>query len=268
LARKRLTQRRSSLCRPTRENTRGDATGITPDPPGHSVGGTAHITLQSRIVAGCVCRVIRLVIGLDPGKGPCCSRLTCLITRGIGSAPLKTIYYAEHPGKSGTLRRHTLFEDRPTSLLAKGPNYRYAGISTPHAGLYRASSPDSSVPVRRDFSPASHRPAGLQSTGPDAPPRCYLHVGVPGEYRNTPGTCQGVERKFYAPDSTGYPRKLFPGRFLLEKPRCIFGYPSPWGNSPADSSAPSIGIVAGSVPAAGNPPAPPGPGTTPSPGER
>lgn len=131
-----LTQRRSSLCRPTRENTRGDATGITPDPPGHSVGGTAHITLQSRIVAGCVCRVIRLVIGLDPGKGPCCSRLTCLITRGIGSAPLKTIYYAEHPGKSGTLRRHTLFEDRPTSsAFKKDPTIGTRGFPPPRGTL-------------------------------------------------------------------------------------------------------------------------------------
>lgn len=136
MARKRLTQRRSSLCRPTRENTRGDATGITPDPPGHSVGGTAHITLQSRIVAGCVCRVIRLVIGLDPGKGPCCSRLTCLITRGIGSAPLKTIYYAEHPGKSGTLRRHTLFEDRPTSsAFKKDPTIGTRGFPPPRGTL-------------------------------------------------------------------------------------------------------------------------------------
>lgn len=113
-------------------------TGITPNLDGHPVSGTAtrHTTARRAnggIRAPCVptCRKTR------PGEGPCCSRLTCIFTRGTGLATIWLSIARTTPVMPGLYGRRPLFEDRPTSVLIKPAQLYARPAVTPGAGLYR-----------------------------------------------------------------------------------------------------------------------------------
>lgn len=155
-------------------------TGIAPNPDGHPVSGTAtrHTTARRAnggIRAPCVptCRKTR------PGEGPCCSRLTCVFTRGTGSATFWLSIARTTPVMPGLYGRRPLFEDRPTSVLIKPAQLYARPAVTPGAGLYRSSlTPGSWAPVRRAFDGSRLAPlAGLLSTGPGAPAPASTSAG-------------------------------------------------------------------------------------------
>lgn len=182
-------------------------TGIAPNPDGHPVSGTAtrHTTARRAnggIRAPCVptCRKTR------PGEGPCCSRLTCIFTRGTGLATIWLSIARTAPVMPGLYGRRPLFEDRPTSVLIKPAQLYARPAVTPGAGLYRSYC-RAPWPQFGGLSCSRLAPlAGLKSTGPGAPrPQVLLRAGRV-QYSNTTGrteTPRPVNFRLFSTDAPG-----------------------------------------------------------------